>query len=217
MQTTVKTVQYDEGVSSLCPIGYSGCVSYRLPILCKLQFKGQGFLGPPLILSLSCWNLMVQAEIKAPWPPEGLLTPVCLSLVQGRAVYLWCCRSALWAHLVASQFHLDCSQNELDLTSSGHLLPSCMIVNRLWRTTLLYNKFKRAKYLSVGTWNRVNSKLLFGSVKLLYESKCLNFMQEFCIFTFCNQGALLWSFIVTLLWILSGNHLFSNKWNQWQQ
>lgn len=96
-----------------------------------LQFKGQGFLGPPLILSLSGSNLMAQDEINAAWPPEGLLTPVCLSPVQGRAVYLWCGPSALWARLGTDQFNLDYTQNKLDLASSGHLLPSWMIVDRL--------------------------------------------------------------------------------------
>lgn len=105
-----------------------------------LQFKGQGFLGPPLILSLSGTNLMAQDEINGPWPPEGLLTPVCFSLVQGRAVYLWCGPSALWARLGADQFNLDYTQNTLDIASGGHLLPSWMIVDRLVCTTFLLCK-----------------------------------------------------------------------------
>lgn len=105
-----------------------------------LQFKGQGFLGPPLILSLSGLSLMAQDEINAAWPPEGLLTPVCLSPVQGRAVYFWCGPSALWARLGADQFNLDYTQNNLDLASGGHLLPSWMIVDRLMCTAFLLCK-----------------------------------------------------------------------------
>lgn len=106
------------------------------PTAFQFKNRGQGFGVTLGLESQSDSNLTEQDEINEPWPPRGLLTPVCLS-PGSRTHSLPPQLVSPWACLVSNnQFHLDGSQNKLDPSSHERLLHVWEIVE--WSVCTTY-------------------------------------------------------------------------------